>query len=344
MSAEKKGADVDVSNLTGGQVQEVLDHLMYRAVEPIVLHSTVFDAQVAHLLSVAATNKKRKLSALPREEFLNKACFALLCDDREAKYEAIRTSKIERGFVYNFVVEFLKHVGDYAKLYEQYLIRPDRHLDMRLRAIENGVGFPREHLLPAINTCTRYLDKTYEFRNVVMNNYLRHAYKQAMAFCSQRGENFDFWDVYQNLVVAVAKAIGKYDSASGALTSYVNYWLLNAQTYASAEHGHEYGIAYSIPQSTRKSMAQNSGSVADVNFSVSLDELLAEDLTLGDLLTDGKTVDGSKQDEQENEKMLMLIKKADRDGLARLYLDISEVFTVNELRRMDETTLSKKGN
>ena len=342
MRAEKTGtAEVDVSNLTGGQVQEVLDHLMYRALEPIVLHSTIFDAQLSHLLSVVATNRKRKLSALSREDFLNKLCFSLLCADPVLKYETIRTSKIERGFVYNFVVEFLKHVGDYAKAYEQYLIKPDTKTDMRLAAIERNVCFSRERLLPAINTCSKYLDKTYEFRNVIMSNYLRHAYKQAMAFCSQRGENFDFLDVYQNLVVSVAKALGKYDSSRGALTSYVNYWLLNAQTYASSEHGHEYGIAYTIPQSTRKSMAENSGAVADVNFSVSLDSMLAEDLSLGDLLTNGKTVDGDAQQEQENERLLMLIKKADRSGIARLYLDIGEVFTVNELRLMDETTLKK---
>jgi hypothetical protein len=99
-----------------------------------------------------------------------------------------------------------------------------------------------------------------------------NAYKQAHTYCKQKGTNFDFDDVQQSLMAAITKALDKYDSSKGALTSYINYWILNALTYASADYGHEYGVSYLIPQTQKKAVQ---GTKAEqVNFSVSLNAML----------------------------------------------------------------------
>jgi len=325
-------------SLTGGQIQEVLDRILYWGLDPIVRHSSVFDVQLVHLLSVASTNRKRKISALSREAFINKICTALVTTDIELKIECISSAKLERGFVYNFLVNFLNTADGYLDLYTQYLTCP-KHLekvtlDKRLASIESALNFSRADLFPVLNRCRKYVDLAYEFRNQIVSQYIKHAYKQAHVYCKQKGKNFDFDDVYQSLMTAITKALDKYDSSKGALTSYVNYWVLNALTYANAQYGHEYGVAYLIPQTHKKSMQGTKA--AQVNFSVSLNSMLDSDseASFGDILVSPTNLESDYIASKEAEDIAYLVKSADPFGLARLYLDLTEYISVKEKARM----------
>lgn len=334
-------------SLTGGQIQEILDYVILEALTPIILTSDVFDIQLIYLLSLTTRNRKRKISALPREEFISLVSQALIIDDRSKKIELIAKAKIERSFLYNFVVNFLKETEGYRDLYQRYLVA-DRHehasLNLRLNAIEANVGASRDRLFPAINTCTDYLELTYEFRNSIVSNYVKFAYKQAMNFCDMKGPNYDFKDVFQNFLTAITKAVDKYDCSKGALTSYIQFWLLNAQT-ADSSHGHEYGIAYTLPQLQKKNLACNTGG-GEVNFSVSMDKLTGKDNEesggLQDYIVGSEGVDREVELKQELDLVRYFAKCADIRGLARLYLEIDEVFSTKELVKMAQT-MQKQG-
>lgn len=335
-------------NLTGGQVQFVLDNCIYNSLAPLVKSSDVFDIQIVYLLGITARNRKRKLSALPREEFITSLCQCLITEDREKKIHILTNSKIERGFVYNFVVNFLKEVDGYNDLYRKFLFSKGNErvmLDMRLKAVEQNVGSTRSSLFPAINIASDYLELAYEFRNAIVSNYLRQAYKTARSFCLMKGPNFEFKDVVQNFLAAITKAVDKYDSSKGALTSYINWWLLNAQSCSNNDFGYEYGIAYTIPQLQRKAMAQGKGE-GDVNFSVSLDSLPGPndgDTAVGaqEYLEGCSGVDIRIEEEQEMQRIRYLAKCADIGSLARLYLDIDEIFSRKEMKKMRQTMLEQ---
>lgn len=325
-------------SLTGGQIQEILDFCIYAGLEPIIVNSTVFDVQLVHLLSVASTNKKRKISALPREVFINKLCIALTTTDVTLKLECLATSKIERGFVYNFLVNFLNSAEGYTELYTKYLVCGNHServsLSRRLAAIETALSFSRANLFQVLNRCRKYVDLAYEFRNKIVCQYIKHAYKQAHTYCKSKGKNFELAEVQQSLMAAITKAIDKYDSSKGALTSYINYWILNALTYASANYGHEYGTAYQIPQTQKKSIQGTKSEY--VNFSVSLNALLDSDseAAFGDLFVSSSRTEHEYIANKEAENTAYLIKHADPAGLARLYLDLTEYISVKEKQRM----------
>lgn len=339
---------IDTSNLTGGQIQEALDFLIYKGLEPIIRYSQVFDIQVAHLLGVAATNKKRKISALDREEFIVRLCNVLTTTDLDRKLDLLSKAKIERSFVYSFLVNFLRETEGYTTLYTQYLTCSEhlerKRLDLKLQAIERTVGFSRDHLFSTLNICSHYVELAYAFRNSIVEQYLKHGYKQAHAFCNQKTGHFDFKDVYQSLMAAITKAIDKYDSSRGALTSYINYWILNAQTYSNANFGHEYGIAYTMPQMFKRSVQGTKSS--QVNFSVSLDGLLGEEddgIDLKHFLTGSEGVDRKIEEDEESSILMYLIKSADSLGIARLYLDLDEYFSNKEKVRMLRTMKRQLG-
>lgn len=357
---ELRGADGHIDkdlthNMTGEQIQEILDTLIYESLAPIIRTSDAFDVQIVYLLGLTAKNRKRKLSALPHVEFINRMCRCLLTDDREKKIQILRSSKIERGFVYNFVVKFLKETEDYIPLYQKYLFAKGIEkmtLDLRLAVIESNVNSDRNKLFSVINASNDYMELAYKFKNSVVSNYIKHAYKQAKSFCAMKGANFDFEDVYQNFLTAITKAVDKYDCSKGALTSYINWWVLNAQNGGSPDHGHEYGIAYSIPALQRKQMTGASAGT-EVNFSVSLDQALAnKDSDTGSELIEyivgDEGVDVALEHEQELNTVRYLAKRADLNGIARLYLDIDEVFSKKEMQKMvrvmrAQGTLTREG-
>lgn len=349
LSTNEVMEDVSLTdNLTGGQIQEVLDTLIHQAVSPIIRTSDVFDLQVIHILGSTTRNRKRKLSSLPRDESIDTMCQFLVSDSGEEKVRLIGAMKLERGFVYNFVVRHNREAAGYIELYQDHVgqVKPDRLVDLRMAAIEASVGGARDTLYMALLNSRDCLELAYKFRNTIVMNYHRHAFKQAKAFVKNKGANFDFKDVHQNFLTAVTKAVDKYDSSKGALTSYVNWWLLNAQTSSNSTHGHEYGIAYTIPQLQKKSLAEKSNKVSRVNFGVSLDRMVGTDedkRELSQLIAGDVSVETELLGDEELDRVRALAKHADIRGLARLYLDIEEVYSKKEFRKMVRTMRKQLG-
>jgi hypothetical protein len=344
---------IDTSNLTGGQIQEVFDFLIYHGLEPVLKYSTIFDVQVVYLLGIATTNKKRKISALDRDVSITQLSNILATTDSEKKLELLSKSKIERGFVYGFLVNFLNSTEDYVDLYTKYLTCSDviakKTLDMKLAVMERNVGFSRDHLFSTLNICRQYVNMAYEFRNFIVSHYLKHGYKLAHAHCKQKissGGTFDLKEVYQSLMAAITKAIDKYDSSQGALTSYINYWILNALTYSNSQYGFEYGVAYTMPTLQKRNIQGTKA--ADINYGISLDSMLTSDgsddsIGLQDILEGASGVDQSIEETEELDTIHYLIKSADYRGIARLYLDIDEYISKKERVRMIRTMYKQTG-
>lgn len=329
------------ANLTGGQIQEILDSLILEAVKPIILGTEIFNLQISYLLTTTTKNKKRKLSALPREESISMMAQYLATSDREERTNLLAVMKLERGFIYNFVVKLLKEIEDYPGVYQRYLVETNKikraNYDKQLTAIERSVGCDRDHMFHVINSATDYLAVAYEFRNSIVMNYLKHVFKQAHDYVKMKGQNFVLDDVYQNFLAAVTKAVDKYDSSKGALTSYINFWILNAKTTVNSSHGHEYNLAYLIPQLQKKALTDKNTSKSkkgQVNFAVSLDAKTGKDddssNDLKEYIAGEDSVEEQITKEEEIHELRALIKKADIRGVARLYLDIEETFSRKE--------------
>jgi hypothetical protein len=352
--AESKADKEDsiLENLTGGQIQEVLDFLILNAIAPIILNSDIFDVQIIYILSIVTKNKKRKLSSLDREVLISQLCKYLVCKDRKAKLEILRDLKLERNFLYGFATMVIRKLDDYATFYQKSLVCNDdlqsSIYDKKICAIAKELKIHSDKLFIVHHQVADYLKLVFEFRNVIITNYSKYAFKQAKAYCASKPANsVDFNDVWHNFLTVMAKAIDKYDCSKGALTSYINWWLLNIQTASNSNHGHEYGIAFSIPQLHKKDIAINGS--AEVNFSVSLESLFpsgfdSEELD-GLFLNHHPDIQTDIETTEEGDIIKYLVKKADLDGgLARLYLDIGEFFSEKELLKMSKITKATVAN
>lgn len=332
--------DYSDENLTGAQIQSVMDYCLYKALEPVVLYSDIFNLQLNHLLYKTVQNRKRRTSALDREEFIQGLCTALACVDREVRFKQIRALKIERSFVYRFLEGVLKYAQDYKQIYSDMLTAEldDRKIcELKLDRIENELGFDK-NLFQSINLISTHLELFFEFRNSIVKQYIRHCYKIASAHKDKKSRHYNVGDLSQSSLVRLMRGLDKYDSGCGTLTSYLNYWL-----YDNLTHGKdfEYGIAYSLPASATKQLAQNNGNVA-ANFSVSIDQSNDEDddhRSFYESIQGDDSPEEQQQLEREHILLLKLIKIADVDGLGRLHLGIDEYFSDSELELMRKNSI-----
>jgi len=322
-------------NLTGEQIQQVMDLFLYKALEPIILNSDVFDEQVSYILVLVSANRKRKPSSLPRERTVEILCRFLVSEDRSEKFELLREARLERSFLHVFVGRVLRMFPNYLSDYSTMMTTDRNHrlqLKQRLDKQASQLRTDRQGFYRIMSISASYLAKFYECRSKVLDHYLKLSSKQAKIHIDANGSNFDFHDVRQSILKSILLAIDKYDSNKGALTSYLNWWILNAQTCNTVEH--EYGIAYVVPQSHRKKIAEKN--TGFMNHSVSLDELAGEDdsKSLHNVLGDGQDIHHDFERGETDSIVMYLAKHADISGCARLYLDIGEYFTADELALM----------
>ena len=321
-------------NLTGGQVQQVLDLLIQQALFPIIRSSSLFDEQASYLMFQASTNKKRKVSALPAKEFISLMCQYLETTDTVKKCAIFSIAKIDRGFAYNFVVEMIEVLKLALPIYQKYLVCTQPfakdQLLKRLTVISKSTGIPVDDMYMVYYQSVEYLNLMYTFRNTIVMQYEKLAHSMAKKICAQ-SNTYDHQDLVSNLIMAVVKAIDKYDCSKGALTSYVKLWMKNAKT-SSKGHGHEYGVAYSIPALQRKALAISHNKISS-NYGISLSSLTQEGSDM-EIASSGLSIDLQLEQEQEDSVFLKLAKRADIKGLARLYLGIDEFFFPEELEQM----------
>lgn len=310
-------------NLTGDNIQTVLDNLLYRALYPIVRHTKIFDTQIQHVLARITINKKRKLVSIDRDIAIALLCNALVEEDFALKFALIEQVKIERSIIHRFIDLVMKDIEIYYQLYISNLAKPNKIIDAKLEAFRVNFGAKSvDDLFVIRSQVNDFIAEYYKYRNSIVDHYIKFSHKVSNNF-KQTKNNFDSNDVFQNFLSAVTKAIDKYDSSKGALTSYINYWILNAKTCNSSSS--EYGIAYTIPHSKKKEKVSNK---KYVNFSTSLDS---------DEILNIEHSDDIHQDterEEENKIVQYLIKTIDRHGCLRLTLDIEEYFSAKELDTM----------
>lgn len=330
----------DKSNLTGGQTEDVLDTLLYDSLREIVENTDLFDVQLIYLLSLVTSNKKRKpYNAETRERAIS-LVIKTLTTPREMRMQYLVEVKMERNFIYIFLENVLnKYYRTYVDLYRLFLTTTDsdkrqiyaKRLDVIVRA--TGAS-SRSKLFVALVRLNDMLPLFKDYFHSVVADFYRLCQKHAKFYIdTNKGKQFDSKDVNQNFLRNVLIAINKYDSAKGAIVSYVKWWILNAQTCSSSDH--EYGIAYIIPQTQKKRLATKEDTTS-VNFSVSLDTPTNEtsdegmDASLHNKMG-SENLEDSVNGTRQAEKLGLLVKRVDPFGIARLTMDIREAFEKDEL-------------
>jgi hypothetical protein len=162
----------------------------------------------------------------------------------------------------------------------------------------------------AVRDVSYWLGKAHEMKSRIMEKYLRFTLTMANSYYKNSHTSIDLDDLIQNFTLAVSKAIDKCSVNQGTLTSYIQQWMRSAQN--SSASGHEYGIAYSVPQASRKSFLD--GRSPNIYVPIDDEEVLMV-----------ASIDTSVEDQSQLNHIRLLAKHADPRGFARLQLGIQEI-------------------
>lgn len=181
--------------------------------------------------------------------------------------------------------------------------------------VEQRVGYNgRLDLYSAINTVRVWLKHADDFKNMLLEKYLRLIVTHAQTYYKSNNSNLKLDDTIQNLVVYTSKALDKYDVRKGTLATYIQRWLQHAKNVSVVQ---EDGIAFLLPAAKRIEIA---------NFSVPLDN--AEVLEVEYECGENVELDSLRR------RVQLLAKLVDPTGLGRLSLGISEVLSREEIALM----------
>ena len=112
------------SNLTGGQIESVMDTMLHDCLREIVENTDVFDVQLTYLLNMITSNKKRKpYNAETRDRAISLLIKALSVP-RDQTMIYIQELKMERNFIYVFLENVIKrYYAAYVDLYRRVSVK-----------------------------------------------------------------------------------------------------------------------------------------------------------------------------------------------------------------------------
>lgn len=311
------------------QLMKVLDDLLNRAIEPIVKATDLVDHFFVSCLSWYSANSRRRISCLSKGKIMQMlSVFPLL--EEKGKLRMLKRIKLERNIRFKIIKVFLVLAKEYQALEIQELktlclVKKSR-LRERMLAIQESIG-GSDNISSVAYAVDFWYKKALEFRNQIQEKYMRLAAVTANGYYRSCPERFDLNDMAQNFQTAVLKAINKFDPSKGTLSICVQGWLRSAQS-PSSNFTHEYGIAYSVPPSVKRSLAKG-GASHPVNISSSME------LKEVQSLDSGSTPEDHAERESDVLRVRRIAKTADPLGLARLRLGIGELLSSDEQRLLN---------
>jgi hypothetical protein len=316
-------------NYTSYQLLTVLDKLLWKALWPIVCNTEFIDRVLANVLGWSSSNPRRKLSSLPKERFTTYVVAYLAADDPRTKFRVLKRMRLERNILFHVLDRFNRLCDSYPRT-----TTPPPSIINSVRATQ-----PNRLWFASRESCYWH-QQASDFKSMIVEKYMRFVMMEAQSFYQQQRQHnphltFDLDDIAQNFILTVSKAIDKCDAQQGTLTSYIQNWIKDAKGNPSLRG--EYGIAYTIPASQRRSIALSEKDKT-VNISISL---ACEDLN------ELESVSNTEQEyerQQLTDTIRLLAKRADPLGISRMFLGVQEILDPNELHQFTTNQLTRSSN
>jgi len=309
------------NEVTTQQIESILDFLIGKAIVAIMRSSNFMDLIVASALAWKTENPRRKISHIERNE-VTALLFHYTClSSIEKKQEVLKRLHLERSFLLFACSLYIESMEQYIKDSNALVKLKESHKN------SSAVAFRKKQLEAAFKLTPEAYNKFYEvktwydqaiqFRTMIFSRYLKLVIKESIKHYKLSKQTLDYNDLIQNLIVAVYKAIDKFDSTKGTITSYIQQWIMDAKLQKS----HEYGIAYYIPDSKKRAIAAGNSSIN--NIYVPLEDIEKTEPHKATI-----------EEFEEASRIRRLAKRVDKLGLARYSLGIQESLTPRELQNL----------
>lgn len=241
-------------NLSGSQIYNIMLSMLYPAVDAIAVNTTIVRRALVEVLCQWNNDKRRHVSSLSYQQVVDGLFNAVMVENPYASSSYARRLRLDRSIWGQVVRLFLTYSEDYAKLEIPYIT--DRRIGIVLTRYERFFEASRSRLFPTIKWVKYYWEEYETFKSEVTEKYIRFSFSEAKRAATMTALHVDVEELFKNLLLAVDKALNKYDPNKGALTSYIQQWFMDAKT--NPDFSHIYGEAYSLSDEARRNLLTKS--------------------------------------------------------------------------------------
>jgi hypothetical protein len=322
-------------NHSSAKLAAVLDTLIFKFLHPIMFNTDHVEQTLVEMLPFVYSNARRKFSNMERPLLIDGIASVIAGKNKKEKFKILRSLRLERTIYFNCFSSFVTTTSKHQALLEEYLKTPRKNktkrfdLLLQIKTIEKNVGLRPNKSLYSVRMKTIYwADRAYDFKKMLVEKFIRLSFVEAKKAASETGLSIDEEQLFKDLVIAVHKAIDKFDSEKGTLTSFIKWWFMDAKTpYRNA---HEYNTAFSMPTAQRKLMLGRGQQVGNLSVEMSDDTVKDIEYAGPDLL--------NQLIENENDtRVSNIAAMADEYKLACIVNDIHYIPNEKELAMLKST-------
>lgn len=286
--------DLSNTDYSSKQLITALDYMLYKALTPILNTSLVEDLVGVIVAWYSGPIGRRKISALEKDEFLSNA-FEFLTTPSIDLYKNLM---FDRNITLYIIGFYLDHTKEYRSSIHTAIKNNNSRTHYILKILKSK---PNTDLYSDINECEFWYNLCQQYKKDLILKFYK--------YLKTRAKVKDHEDLVQRYIIAVDKAISKYDVSKGTLTSYVNFWLqdTNSKTWRTKEPRPEVFESYDDYIETIKK----------------------EDVQ-------GESEQEKLEKLNEIDRVRLIAKAVDPEGIARIHLGISEILNDRERLLLNE--------
>ena len=321
-------------NLSSLQIADVLDELLFNAMEPVVEGTNILESILVEVLPFTATNARRKFSSLESHQDFIDHLFSFMVVNKKHKMKLIKQARMERTLYFKALDIFEQTTAPLPTLMKQYITLNHK------RVIERGNVVAKIDKIcrtigANITSIYAYRQKAVfwhyhatQFKQMICEKFVRLSYNEALKESKMTKLTISRGDLFRDLLVSTSKAIDKYDTNKGPITSYIKWWFKDAKT--QSRNGHEYNTAFQMSAAQRKMMLNNGQAIN--NLTVELNDTIASEVA-----DDKASALDNMIDFERDTFVQKIAVKADPFGFACLMQDIHYELSEQERTAMRET-------
>lgn len=224
---------------------------------------------ICESILIVSKDARRKVSLIKkRQTFIDLAFLAVLDDDPQSFEKKVQELKFDRIFWEEVIDHFLKTTKNCEEMDYAFLKNGDKSYFILCDEIKADP----KHLSASYKTVAFNFDKYLKFKEMVIQKYLKFAVMESNKAAKYSQSKIDSEDMFKNMVMAINKAISKYDPRKGTLTQYVKNWFMDAKT--NTKYDSHIGEVFSLSASGRRSVAKkyHNNESSFVNFVVNIED------------------------------------------------------------------------
>lgn len=254
-------------NLGSSQWFDILDTFIYNAVDEIITKSPTYFLQwVSDMLcEVYMAPHKRLFSVdLSTPDLGVELCRVLVCKPSQ-RLRHLKVASLDRIYLLTMVSRYINLCKTAAMTTDDLILRQSKYAALSV------IGLPHWKVDPVRMTVELYDRLALRFLEYIAEKYYRLASTRTQAMAAGVKMLISKQDLYANNMLTIIRAIHKFSSKKGTLTTFVTQWM---QANNNPRFGHQYGSAYSLPQGKVASLSKQNweDSGAMINIAIGIEE------------------------------------------------------------------------